>query len=162
MLNDGELSSYFQGVEVLSETVTDGMYQATLLGAVPGNDINVYRALRKPKGKIYAVVAIARTDGEAMTYDDSILVSPLIEGYSPLEYNIFTMGGLASYQLIDGVRYQIIEVEHIDAFSDKRVYIAVTDGTVDDNLYYFDETTGIISVNEDYEGTNILFSLPQE
>ena len=67
VLDDSELTGYFHGAEALPETVTDGEYQATLLGAVLGSDMRVYRNLRKTKGKIYAVIAISHTDG--VTHD---------------------------------------------------------------------------------------------
>ena len=162
-LADESLSAYFEGVEAVSETIIDGDYQATLLGVVPGNEMAVYSRLHKPKGKCYAVVAIARTDGTPMTEEDAVLVSPPFEGYAPAEKNIYTLSGECRFCLIDGVRYQIVTANHADAFDSGRVYIAVTDGVAPGaELYDFDAETGDISVNEMYAGTNILFSLPQE
>ncbi len=62
-----------------------------------------------------------------MTFDDSILILPLIDGLKPWEYNIYTMHGIYGAQITDGVLYRIIEFDSIGCFADRNVYMAVTD-----------------------------------
>ena len=70
---------------------------------------------------------LAKINCEAVTCEDSILVSPLIEGFAPWQYNIFTMHGGYLEQIVDDVLYRIIEVDSLEYFADKHVYLAVVD-----------------------------------
>ena len=95
-----------------------------------------------------------------MTYDDEILVTPLIEGLKPWQYNIYTMDGGRQSKIIDGVLYTIVEFDSVEYFADRHIYLAVLDQTFyTTEAYNYDEKTGVISVNEGYNGTNILFEL---
>lgn len=98
-----------------------------------------------------------------MTYDDEILITPLIEGYEPWIYNIFTMNGGYSENIIDGILYRIIEFDNIEYFADRSVYLAVlNNGFYNINAYNYDIKTGLITRNNDYNGTNILFNLDMD
>lgn len=95
-----------------------------------------------------------------MTYDDELMISPLIEGLEPWKYNIMTMHGGYTADIIDGVLYRIIQCDSVEYFADKTVYLAVSDTRIDGSQpYIFDEDTGKISSDENYDGTNILFEL---
>lgn len=103
---------------------------------------------------------LAKINCEAVTCEDSILVSPLIEGFAPWQYNIFTMHGGYLEQIVDDVLYRIIEVDSLEYFADKHVYLAVVDSPfLSNEPFCFDEATGLISENKSYDGTNILFEL---
>lgn len=161
-LGNAKLAQYFSEQGTVLKTVTDGDYKATVLGVASGENLSNYVSSTDEvfPDKTYAVVAIEKADGSAMTYDDPILVTPLIEGLNPWEYNIFTMNGGYSADIIDGVLYRIIEIDNIEYFADRNVYMAViSDMFLDNTSYSFDEKTGKISPKEDYDGTNILIPL---
>lgn len=162
LMGDDKLAECFEGSEAQSETVTDGKYCATVLGIVSGENLSKFEssAWEVFPERTYAVVAIERADKTDMTYDDEVLVTPLIEGLEPWKYNVFTMNG--GYQAIikDGVLYRIVEFDSIEYFADRHVYLAVLSDTFYDNAAFdYDEKTGLITENKAYEGTNILFDL---
>lgn len=160
-LGDSELAKYFDE-DAFSETVTDGDYSATVLGIATGEGLSKFEssAWELFPERTYAVVAVERSDGGDMSFDDEILVSPLIEGYAPWNLNIMTMHGGYSANIIDGVLYRIIELDSVECFADRNVYMAVVSETFLNNKpFAFDEETGEISPKEDYDGTNILIKL---
>lgn len=161
-LGDTKLAEYFSEDGIISETKTDGEYKATILGMASGEKISKFNssAWELYPERSYVAVAIEKTDGTAMTYDDEIMVTPLIEGLSPWEYNIVTMHGGYFSKIIDGVLYRIIESDSLEYFADRNVYIAVVDKVFLNNEHYkFEESTGHILENESYKGTNMLFNL---
>lgn len=161
-LGDSKLAEYFDKQGNVSETVTDGDYKATVLGITSGENLSDFKSSSWEifSERTYAVVAVEKTDGTAMTYDDEILVTPLIQGLKPWQYNIFTMNGGYTADIIDGVLYRIIEFDSIEYFADRDVYIAVlSQPFLNNTSYAFDETTGEISPKDDFNGTNILIKL---
>lgn len=158
-LGDTQLAEYFNEQGGISETVTDGEYKATVLGITSGENLSKFKssAWELFSERTYAVVAIEKSDGSEMTFDDEILATPLIEGLNPRQYNIFTMNGGYTADIIDGVLYRIIEFDSIEYFADRNVYIAVlSEAFLGNDAYSFDEATGAIAPQEDYDGTNIL------
>lgn len=141
-----------------------GGYRVTLLGVASGKDISDY-----PMGagtehmqadRTYAAVAIQREDGSPMAEDDSFFVSPLIQGYDPMEYNAVTMRGAASFFEEDGVLYWLVNCSNVEYFADHTIYLCVTDTDFyRKGLYNYDEADGSISRIEDYDGLNALFEL---
>lgn len=161
-LGDKKLAGFLNSDENAYDTVSDGKYSATVLGIVSGENLSDFESSSWEifAERTYAVVAVERTDGSFMTYDDEILVTPLIEGLSPWKYNIFSMNGGYVANIIDGVLYRIIEFDSVEYFADRNVYIAVvSEPFLNNNSYSFDEATGKISPKEDYDGTNILIKL---
>lgn len=150
-----------EGSEVM-QTVTDGAYSVTYLGHVTGEYISdrTSSSWELNPDRIYVAVAIEKVDKTPMEYEDTIFVSPLIQGLTPWKYNIGTMNGGSVGKIIDGVLYRIIQCDNVEMFADKKLYLAVSDTaffSIDAFLY--NEATGEITVNEAYEGTNILFDL---
>lgn len=161
-LGDAKLAQYFESRNSSSETVTDKDYKATVLGIASGENLSDFASSSWElfPERTYAVVAVEKTDGSAMTYDDDILVTPLISGLNPFLYNIFTMNGGYISDIVDGVLYRIIEFDSIECFADRDVYIAVvSESFLNNKSYAFDESTGEITPKEDYDGTNILIEL---
>lgn len=161
-LGDTRLAGYFEERGAVSETVADGEYKATVLGVATGENLSKFKSSSWEifPERTYAVVAVEKTDGSPMTFDDNILVTPLIEGLRPWQYNIFTMNGGYSADVIDGVLYRIIEFDNIEYFADRNVYMAiVSEMFLDNKPYSFDENTGAIAPRDDYDGTNILIKL---
>ncbi len=174
-MDDNKLGEAFRkdGEEVY-QSVTDGAYKATYLGHVTGESMSERTssiagdaASEKAAAswdltpeRTYVAVAIERSDGTEITYEDRLFVSPLIQGLKPWKYNIASMNGSYISQIIDGILYRIIECDSIEAFADRELYLIVLDTSFySTDAYHCDETTGLITVNDDYPGTNILFPM---
>lgn len=168
---DEKLADAFRGEDAvpINETQEYGGYRVTLLGIVSGENFNhsVHNG-QLMDGCFYAAVAIERTDGTPMpdTSEDAygeepFFVSPYIRGLDPTWYNAVTMGGGYQEFVQDGIQYRMLEVNDIEMFADRGIYIGVNSGTFPDNrAYCFDAGTGEITRNESYEGVNALFGLP--
>lgn len=172
-VKDYALMKAFQGEDAVTvdERQSYGGYDVTLLGIVSGKNITQYR--RESNGQVvedqtYVAVAIENSDGTPMpkTSDDayadlSFCVSPLIKGYDPNRYNVFTMRGGYSEFEEDGILYRLVECDNVEIFADHGLYLCVSDGTFyNQEAYQYDEATGEITRNDGYEGLNALFSLP--
>ncbi len=161
-----------EGAVLVNETQESGGYRITLLGSVAGKNLSDYM-ITDDKGmveedKIYTVVAIERADGTPMPdtssddYDkEPLYVSHYIRGLDPNVYSLQSMGGGYSTAVRDGVMYRMMEMDNIEMFADKGIYVGVSSGTFYDSAAYrFDEGSGEISPNTDYKGVNALFTLP--
>lgn len=164
-MQDNRLSEAFKedGREVL-KTVTDGPYTVTYLGHVTGESISerTGSAWELFPDRMYVAVAVERTDGTAIKYGDghSIFVTPLVQGLTPWKYNIVTMNGSYMEKIIDGVLYRITECDNIEVFADKKLYLAVSDTPFySTEAFNYDGSTGEISENNAYKGTNVLFDM---
>lgn len=162
---DEKLGDAFEkeGTEVL-QTVIDGSYKVTFLGHVTGDSISerTGSSWELHPERTYVAVAIENTDGTDMTVEagDNLFISPLIQGLRPWSYNIASMNGSYMGKVIDGVLYRIIECDNIEIFADKKLYLAVSDTMFYSNdAFVYDEESGLVSTNEAYKGTNILFDL---
>ena len=173
VVENKKLTDAFKSKNAISvnETQSYDGFDVTLLGVVSGVDIS--ESVAEVDGtidnnKTYAVVAIKYSDGTPMPHtsedeygDLSFLVSPLIKGYNPNQYNAVTMRG--GYQDIvqDGILYRIGECDNVEMFADNDLYLCVSDGTFyNQEAYNYDEATGEISRNSSYDGVNALFNLP--
>lgn len=171
---DQKLTEAFQGEDavLVNETQEYAGYRVTLLGAVSGKAISEYLP-EDDKGRVeddrfYAAVAIERADGVPMpdTSEDAygenpFYVSPYIKGLEPWNYSLMNMGGGYSEFVEGGVQYRLLDMENIEYFADRGLYIGVSSGTFyDSDAYRFDETTGEIARNEAYDKVNALFPLP--
>lgn len=175
MVEDKTLAAAFQSEDAIAvnETQEYGNYRITLLGMVSGKNISQYiidadDAKNVRDDRTYVVAAIENKDGsprpdtgDEAYGEDPFFVSPLIKGQDPNWYNIVTMNGGYSELVQDGVQYRIIELDNVEIFADKTLYLAVSSGTFyDNNAYVFNEDTGEITRNESYEGVNALFRMP--
>lgn len=173
-MQDNSLAKAFLSEEalVINESQESGGYRVTLLSMVSGAMISDYETFLA-KGSIqeektYAVVAIENADGTAFskpweeTYENpEFFVSPLIGGYSPMVYNLASMGGSYGEIWSEGILYQLIECDNVEIFADRALYLCVNEGMFyDAEAYVFEEATGEIKRNEEYEGLNALFILP--
>lgn len=163
MLGDKKLAEAF-GKQESDMTVEEaGDYRVVLLGVVSGEDITD-KIFTSDDGietdRSYAAVAIEKLDGSEMTYDDEIMVSPLIQGMKPWQFNIATTNGGACSKIVDGIEYRIADMDNIEIFGDREIYLAVTDNGFNfADGYTYNDDTGIIARNEAYEGLNLLFKL---
>lgn len=162
-VGDNKLSESFEeeGIETY-QTETDGAYMVTYLGYVNGKTMSDRTGTDwelNPE-RTYVATAIERIDGQDISYMDTLFVSPLIQGLKPWVYNIASMNGGYVSTIIDGVLYRIIECDNIEMFSDKKLYLIVSDTPFYSvEAYDYDEETGLLTANEAYEGTNILFNM---
>jgi len=172
VLDDNTLSAAFDsGTAVnINQSVASGEYIFTLLAVVTGKDITdmPYYNESVNDERTYAVVAIRNTAGSPMpdTSDDeygkvSFLATPLIRGLAPWQYNAVTMNGGYSETVIDGVMYRIAECDGVAMFADRGLYFAVCSSTfINNGTFLYNNQTGEISVNPDYDGASAVFDLP--
>lgn len=173
-MEDNTLTKAFLSEEAVfvNETQEIGGYLITLLGSVAGRNISDYftedgNGIPKDD-RIYTVVAIERADGTPMpdTSSDeygkeSFYVSHYIRGLAPDKYSLMSMGGGYSEFVKDGVAYRILDMDNIEMFADKGIYVGVSGGVFyDGNAYRYDESTGEMKRNTEYNGVNALFTLP--
>lgn len=117
-----------------------------------------------------AIFAIEKKDGTPFKSEDTdserFWFSPLFEGEKPDDSMLCAMSDLnisAKGMVIDGIKYRIVEVNDLDIFADRKVYLSVFDSNFDiepSEMYQLDELTGKISRNLNYEGVNCLFEIP--
>lgn len=160
-MGDNKLATLFVDGQKVSNTRVDGDYKATILGVATGEKLHEAEKLdwELSPEKTYVAVAVEKTDGTDMTYDDEILVTPLVQGLTPWKYNIFTFNGGMQAKIIDGILYRIVEVDSIECFADRNIYMAVLDGNYEKEAFNYDEKTGLITEKDDYNGTNMLFEI---
>ena len=158
----------------VNETQEFDGYRVTLLGCVAGQNLSDYLAWDDeglPKDdRFYAVVVIEHADGTPMpdtNSDDygkeSFYTSCYIRGLNPLEFNISRIGGGYSAFVKEGVEYRIMEMDNVEMFADRGIYVGVNSGnSYDGAAYVYDGSTGNLSRNPDYQGVNALFQLPMD
>ena len=172
-MNDDKLAEAFAGENavLVNESQEFGDYKITFLGIVGGKDISKYMETEDGSlldERMYIATAIERTDGTPMpdTGDedygkDPFFASLYIGGLNPNEYNCITMHGGYSEFVQNGVTYRMAETNNIEMFADRGIYFGVNSGTFyDSQAYNFNEATGEITRNEDFNGVNALFTVP--
>jgi len=174
-VGDEKLADTFRdknGTISVNESQISGNYKVTLKEIASGKNLSDFMVTEDDgtirDDRTYAVVSIEKKDGSAMpdTSDDDygkvpILVTPFIKGEAPWQMNIFYMNAGASTTVKNGVMYQIIDCDNLEAFAGRGVYLGVLDDQfVDNTSYAIDKETGEITPKKDYDGMNILFNLP--
>lgn len=172
-MNDDKLAETFAGENavLVNESQEFGDYKITFLGIVGGKDVSKYMGTEAGSlldERMYIATAIERTDGTPMpdTSDenygkDPFFASLYIGGLNPNEYNCITMHGGYSEFVQNGVTYRMAETNNIEMFADRGIYFGVNSGTFyDSQAYNFNEATGEITRNEDFNGVNALFTVP--
>lgn len=165
-----DIADLFEGENAvkIDETKQAGEYNFTLMGLAEGKDFlsTDLDSDEIKKDKFYAVVAVSKINGEPLTLkefdeDTSYFISPLIRGLKPWQYNIASMGGFYTEQDVNGVVYRMISCDEVSIFSDRHLYLCISDTAFfDAGLYEYDEESGEITAKEGYEGVNLLFDLP--
>ncbi|MBY9079004.1 hypothetical protein KIH86_00020 [Paenibacillus sp. HN-1] len=170
---DRLLADAFASADALriDQSQNSGDYHFTLHGLVSGSGLSEFPNASEQifPDRTYAVVSISRQDGKPMPDvtdpeygKDPFFVSPLIKGLEPWKFNIVTMNGSYSEDVINGVMYRLIACDQIEIFADKGVYLAISSGSpfYDNRAFAYDAATGEIHANEDYPGAAVLFDLP--
>ena len=173
-LEDKKLEQAFLSEDAVfvNETQESGGYRITLLGSVAGKNISDYlskdESNKVNEDKIYTVLAIEHADGTPMPDtgsdeygQETFFASHYIQGLNPSEYSIMSMGGGYCEFVKDGVQYRLLEMDNIEMFADKEIYVGVCSGMFYDmTAYHYEESTGKMTRNESYDGVNALFTLP--
>lgn len=173
-LEDNKLEQAFQSEDAIyvNETQESAGYRVTLLGSVAGESISNFLSWDENNmveaDKIYTVLAIEHADGTPMPdtssaeyEEETFLASHYIQGLNPMEYNILSMGGGYSEFVRDGIQYRLIEMDNIEMFADREIYVGISSGAFYNvDAYIYDEETGKIERNEGYDGLNVIFTLP--
>ena len=155
----------------INQSVTSGDYRFTLLAAVAGKDLTdmpYYNGNEIKNDRTYVVVAIENADNTPMpstqdsAYSDiAFFASPLIGGIEPTMGNAANMNGGYTEITIDGVLYRIVECDNVEVFADRDLYFAISSGVfLDTNAFVYNNSTGVITANENYDGAVAVFSLP--
>ncbi len=147
----------------VQQTQSDNGLNITFLGFAHGEGID-NADLNADPNKTYVVIAVENADGTAITQEffeqGMMVVSPFIKGYNPGLHNAFTLGANGSGTLIDGVMYQLMEVDNIEYFANETLYLGVSDCIPNNNVFMLNGTSGEITANTNYEGLSVLFDLP--
>lgn len=158
-IGDKKLAKYFGTIKDDIQVQETKNYRVAFLGTVNGKNISG-QILDEKNDKTYAAVAVERKDGKPMKESPSdIVISPFIQGVHPEDFNIYEMGGGATYKIIDGIYYAIAECDDLQIFAKQGVYLGVMDGPCMKTGYVFDQKTGEIKRNKNYKGLNALFDL---
>lgn len=160
-IGDEKLSKYFDIDKDVIQVEENDTYRAAFLGIVSGKNISDYvtEGIELDKKMSYVVTAVERKDGKDIEYGD-IVVSPFVQGVRPMDINIYAMEqGGAAMKNKDGILYTLTECSDLEVFADRGVYLAVMDGANMGEGYNYDEKTGRIERNKDFDGLNLLFEL---
>ncbi len=169
------LAEAFAGEQafVINEVQSYGDYRVTLLSIISGRMLSEYPHYHNGEiaaDRTYVVIAIENGNGVPMpdTSDESygnleFFASPLIGDFNPAFYNIAGMSGNYTDMTEEGILYRLLECSNVEIFADHDLYLCVSEGMFyDSEAYCYDELTGKISRNENYEGMNALFELPMD
>ena len=163
---NGALTEAFAGDDAIlvGETQQNNGYDITLLGLVSGKNLElcVPEEISPDLSDIrtYAAVAIAKSDGTEMEYDN-LCISPLINGVDWFVANNATLDVGLTWFKQDGVVYELINCDNLQIFADRGVQLGVVDDFGNEgSAFSMDTQSGEYSKNADYEGTNALFTLP--
>jgi len=155
----------------INESVTSGDYIFTLLSIVSGENLKneFYYRGGAQDGRTYIILAIENADGAPFPDDFGeifikmgLYASPFVKGLEPWHVNIAALSGGGPIFVIDGVMYRLYEVDNIEIFADRGLYFIICGGGAiyDHDAIIYDEDTGEISANPDYEGPCAVFELP--
>ena len=166
---DTEIAAAFRGEDAveINETREAGDYRFTLMGMASGKALtqsNVLENIPELSG-IYAAIAIERLDGRPIDEEEysnmTFFISPLIQGLMPWQYNIASMNGGYSEEVVDGILYRLISCDDVIKFADRKLYLCISNTIFYDTAAFdYNEVTGEIKENENYKGIHVLFDLP--
>lgn len=166
------MAQAFEDEDALSiqETQQSRGFDITLLGIAYGSSLREYLGESSiPADSAYALVALSRSDGSPMPAPTSrtgenqvpdLFMTFLAPGYSPDDDNPLnqTTGMIRMYQ--DGVYYQTVECTALYDYGRDGFYLSVNEGIhCEQSAYRYDEATGRIALNEDYDSIHALFEI---
>lgn len=147
----------------IDQKVETGDFSVNLTGLVSGRALTDW-SQDVDESRTYAVVALSRLDGtpiEQQNFDFiQYTLTPLVAGYSPSAVNNWTLGAFASGFSADGVFYYLLDVQDLNMFAHRTVYLAFYEGGAPSRDTFCVAPDGSISFAEDFEGPHALFTLP--
>ena len=156
------LAEAFQGDDaiLLDESVTAGDYQITLAGMVSGEDLSYPMEYNGEiiNDRTYAVLRVARADGEPLTDYPNLSYSPLVDGYHVRCVNAWTLGTTTQQFIEDGVIYCLFDCRNLEMFADHPVRFAIYEGGIPNTDLFSMAEDGTISLRESVVGA--MFTLP--
>lgn len=169
-LEDKKLMDAFDSKDAIfvNQSRIENGYEVNVLGVVSGKTLSDYMT-KDDKNQVldnrtYIVTAFSKEDGSPIKNMDEcndFCVSPYIKGENPSKMNIYMMNGGYTAILENGVYYRLVECDDLQTFAKQGVYLGVTEKMLNEkDAFDFNEKNGVISEKENYEGINMLFSLP--
>ena len=173
LIGDKTLSESFKGENVIntSESIYTNGYTYSLLAIMTGKNLKDQQNVRKKDldERTYLMFAIQHDDkNNFFNEDGSVKVSDIfgaimIKGYKPWQLNSLLLRSSSTYGIMaDGIMYCIIECDTVEIFADRGLYFLVCRGgsIYDYDAIIYDEETGEISANPEYDGPCAVFELP--
>jgi len=169
-MGDRTLSAAFNSENAINinQSLSAGDYTFTLMSIVSGTDISdqqIMRDRRIFRDETYAVVAIQKSDGTPFVDNDlregfQFYISPYVKGIAPWRLNSHLLGGGGQVIIIEGIKYVLTRTDNISMFADHGIYIGINSGFLFGNAYIFNEESGEITPNPEFDGVSVLFDLP--
>lgn len=162
-LQDPALAAAFRSGDAVTcnEVRSAGSCTVTLLGLVSGRELSSL-GNDLEQDHTYVVTSLANADGtplDAETFEPfAWTVTPLVAGYPVRSVNSWTLDGFAQCTVLDGIAYYILDVQNLQMFADRTVYLAVYEGGVPTAETFSMAEDGSISLREGVTGA--LFTLP--
>lgn len=153
------------GVPVFAQKEADG-YRYTLTELVAGAELSqaMYPEGFAADSRMYVALAIERTDGAPMTSDPVHIISPLLQGYEPWNWNVYTLNTTMCVTTHAGVQYTLLSCDDFSALADTGVKLLIVPKEKNNALFSdwvsFDKNTGGIALKRDYADKAVLFDLP--
>lgn len=166
-VGDAALAAALAGEDaiVLDESQTCGDYTVDLLSIVSGAAISDFVLDGDlDEERSYLVAALRYTDGTPITVagEFGLLLTPLVEGYDPVEVNVFTLGGSRCSFVRNGVEYVILDCSSLEPYADHTVYLAAYEGFAPAREIIAYGEDGSIAFAESYTGPQALFEIPMK
>jgi len=162
-MGDSTLADAFQAADAveIGETARISDYTVTLMGLVSGRNLSEFGE-DLDQDHTFVMVSLARTDGTVLVQEDydafAVTVTPLVAGYPVHMVNNWTLGAFSRCLVIDGMAYYILDVQNLEMFADRTVYLAVYEGFTPSADQFNMGADGSISYAQGQDGA--LFSLP--
>lgn len=152
------------GIPVFAQKEAGG-YRYTLTELVTGTDLtaDIYKGDYPSNSRMYVALAIERIDGAPMTQDLTHDISPLLQGYEPWNWNVYTLNTWMQISVHEGVQYTILSCDDFSALADTGVKLIIGPKQkkgVFTECVSFDRETGDIALKPGYEDKAVLFDLP--
>ena len=174
IMGDKTLSAAFENEDVIDINISikSNGYTFTLLTIMTGKDLNDKNLFGNAKQasdeRTYAVFAIEHDDKSKLIDENGFIrisdfyAAFMVKGLKPWLVNSASMNGSGYATVVDGIMYYIAESDTVEMFADRGIYFVICRGSAiyDLNAIIYDEITGEIRANPDYDGPCAIFEVP--
>lgn len=162
------LADAFSGEDAIyiNETQSYGGYDITLLGVTSGQNLTEYQYSNDSvllADRSYVLFAIENENLEPDPYNPDFTIFPVVMGYDYETYSsMFEQASGAHSEKRGGTLYYMYECNNLELFADHDIYMCVSDDlpSLSEYSYIYNNASGTLTRNTQYEGLNALFSLP--